>query len=307
MTNVLVIGDAILDLYQYGEINRQSPEDNSIPVVDIVSEEYRLGGCMNVAANIRSISSPAFASKAKSFNVSLSSIFSEFTGKKLWEKSIRCDDSCMSGYDVNFSRPSQIEIIKTRIVNKKTNKQIVRVDNRKKYRKEDIEHYKELSHSIEDVDAIVVSDYAKGLIDDRTLEKLKKFKGPIFIDTKNPDLTFWNDLENCFIKINEKEWLIAKDNSTEKSIHPLIVTMGAKGAVLWYYWGENTSSGLPYDIVPYPTNPVNKPDVVGCGDVFLAGLVVSYMRHKDLPMAIEFANMCAGISAKQQGTTEVYL
>jgi bifunctional ADP-heptose synthase (sugar kinase/adenylyltransferase) len=53
---ILVIGDAILDRYIWGSIKRQSPEDSSVPVVDFVDEEYRLGGCLNVAANIKAIS-----------------------------------------------------------------------------------------------------------------------------------------------------------------------------------------------------------------------------------------------------------
>lgn len=43
MTKILVIGDAIIDHYLYGLIKRQSPEDNTIPVVDYVEEEYKLG------------------------------------------------------------------------------------------------------------------------------------------------------------------------------------------------------------------------------------------------------------------------
>ena len=39
--SILVIGDAILDKYIYGVINRQSPEDLSIPVVDVEKEETK--------------------------------------------------------------------------------------------------------------------------------------------------------------------------------------------------------------------------------------------------------------------------
>ncbi len=296
MANILVIGDAILDHYVYGAINRQSPEDNSIPIVDIESEEYRLGGCMNVAANIRSISNPYLGyDKVQPFYVSLSSIYSRFTGRKLFDKMIQCDDSCLVEENRAGSlAPSSAEIIKTRVIDQATGKQLLRIDNRKKFSDLNIEFYKESSGEISDkFDAVVVSDYQKGLVNDYILEKLKDFKGPVFVDSKNPDLARWDELEECIIKVNLKEW----NHRQNESKHFLIVTYGSRGAELC----------KPHPIKYFFTKPIESPDVIGAGDVFLAGLVVNYMRHRDLPFAIEFANMCAGISVKQQGTTEVRL
>ena len=51
---VLIIGDAMLDVYMWGNINRQSPEAD-VPVVDVKKYEKRLGGAANVAKNIASI------------------------------------------------------------------------------------------------------------------------------------------------------------------------------------------------------------------------------------------------------------
>jgi len=143
-TKVLVIGDAILDKYVYGKINRQSPEDQSIPVVDVEELEYRLGGSMNVAVNIRSISCPhRYIPAIESINVSLSSVFSKFTGQMLFNRNIQCDDSCMSNEDVAGKlEPSQYEIIKTRVINKDTGKQLIRIDNRQRFSDYDIQLYK---------------------------------------------------------------------------------------------------------------------------------------------------------------------
>ena len=51
---VLIIGDAMVDAYMWGEVNRMSPEA-PVPVVEINKRESRLGGAANVALNIQSL------------------------------------------------------------------------------------------------------------------------------------------------------------------------------------------------------------------------------------------------------------
>jgi rfaE bifunctional protein kinase chain/domain len=51
---VLVIGDVILDAYYRGKVERISPEA-PVPVLDIHSKEYRLGGAANVALNVKDL------------------------------------------------------------------------------------------------------------------------------------------------------------------------------------------------------------------------------------------------------------
>ena len=55
-SNILVIGDLMLDKYIYGDVFRISPEA-PVPVVKALKEEYRVGGAGNVAINIASIGS----------------------------------------------------------------------------------------------------------------------------------------------------------------------------------------------------------------------------------------------------------
>ena len=295
---VLVIGDGIIDHYLYGQINRQSPEDSSIPVVDVEREEYRLGGAFNVAANIRSISQPRWYKKDKqsSFNITLSSIFSRFTGQMLYDKLIQCDDSCLIEEDKSgILEPSNAELIKTRVIDQ-TGKQLLRIDNRKRFSDDNIAFFKENFGDIyPDIDAVIVSDYKKGLINGFVLDKLKTFKGIVFVDSKNPDLARWDKIKSCIIKVNDLEL----KNAITSTHHPLVVTRGKIGAD----WYQDNKLVKHFKV----NKQIDKPDVVGAGDVFLAGLVVDYMRHKDLLFAIEFANMCASISVKQQGTTEVRL
>jgi len=57
--NVLIVGDAMIDAYMWGEINRMSPEA-SVPIVEIEKYEHRLGGAANVALNLKSLGANSF-------------------------------------------------------------------------------------------------------------------------------------------------------------------------------------------------------------------------------------------------------
>ena len=52
--SVLVVGDAMLDRYWFGEVDRISPEA-PVPIVHVRREEYRLGGAANVARNVAAL------------------------------------------------------------------------------------------------------------------------------------------------------------------------------------------------------------------------------------------------------------
>ena len=67
---VLVVGDAMIDAYMWGEVNRMSPEA-PVPIVEINKRESRLGGAANVALNIQSLELP------QSFSVASEVIITE--------------------------------------------------------------------------------------------------------------------------------------------------------------------------------------------------------------------------------------
>ena len=70
---VLIIGDAMIDAYMWGKIERQSPEA-PVPVVEIEKHENRLGGAANVARNIKSLGATA---------ILCSVVGDDFRGKQL--------------------------------------------------------------------------------------------------------------------------------------------------------------------------------------------------------------------------------
>jgi len=286
MSNILVIGDSIIDHYVYGSVNRQSPEDFTIPVVDIESEEYRLGGCLNVASNL--------ASLAQYDKIHVSSFISSFTKNLLQSKGI--DSSMSFCVPSRVHKPADYELLKLRVINSESKKQLIRLDNRKGIEDDVIAFYKSCVREFDFgyFDAIVVSDYNKGLINQEVIAKLASFRGPIFIDTKKEDLTIWNKLHQPIVKINDKEF---SSCTGKESIRNLIVTMGSEGCSC-YRAGVET---LHCDEDEF----IFDPDVIGAGDVFLAAFTLKYTESKCLKLSMEYANKVAGISVTKKGTCEV--
>ena len=283
---ILIIGDSILDKYIWGAIKRQSPEDSSVPVIDFVDEETRLGGCSNVAANIKSLSK-------RSFQVYVSSIFSDYTANLLKEKKIYYDEIVLKTKE--DKNPHCRELIKTRIINSMNARQIIRLDNRETFSDSDIQRYKNKCYysNFVDFDAIVVSDYNKGIIDDSIIKKLEKVECPVFVDTKKKNISIWKNIKNCYVKINSKEY---NQSFGHSDIENLIVTEGSEGCSFY-------KNGLLDSL--YKTDAVAVADVVGAGDVFLSAFVVAFLEKKPMTECMKFANKVAAISVTKFGTCEI--
>lgn len=165
---------------------------------------------------------------------------------------------------------------KTRLVDLRTGQQIARIDRdvRPAWRQPI------LPSLVSGYDAVVISDYDKGLLAEDTIQDIIEwFDGPVYIDTKKRDLA---KFEGAFIKINSDEY--AKSIST---CEHMIVTMGKQGAMY---------KGLKFDA---PDVPVY--DVVGAGDVFLAALVYEHLNQGNITRAITFAVHAAAESVKHAG------
>lgn len=272
---ILVVGDAIVDEYVYGEINRMSPEDETVPVVDMFDGVSQfLGGCLNVAGNVRSLGC----------DVSVSTILDLSIAN--WVAATKIDTRFTS-------RGSTL--VKRRIINRKTNRQVARLDYVKRFPFQEVEEYKKFIKQrdfLSEFDGVIVSDYGKGVVDEFWVDILSNFKKPVFIDTKNPNLAMWNKVPNAFFKLNHKEYFSAKSEAS----HPLIVTHGDKGA---YFLRQGTQE------FAIPAKEVANPDPVGAGDVFVAALAVKYLETQDIRQAMEFANRVAAISCGKPGTATV--
>jgi len=179
------------------------------------------------------------------------------------------------GVECHFHTNDPEELIKRRFIDIKSMNQIMREDIGVSVKSKQIEFDC-------DYDAIVISDYNKGLIDPVSIKNLcESFDGPIFVDSKNPDLKYFN---NSIIKINNDE------ENKMKSIPDnceLVVTMGKMGAK----WRDNVYRSPQVDVF----------DVTGAGDVFLATLCYFYLHTRDLDIAIPKAVYLASKSVQHMG------
>ena len=132
-----------------------------------------------------------------------------------------------------------------------------------------------------DYDAIVISDYNKGVVTYRLVEDLIKTSTcPIYIDTKKKDL---KRFEGAIVKINSLEYSLANSYPSE-----LIVTLGKEGA--------------RYKDTTYPAPFIEVTDVCGAGDTFLASLVYFHLATCNMNLAIPLANKASAVTVQKIGT-----
>jgi D-glycero-beta-D-manno-heptose-7-phosphate kinase len=166
---------------------------------------------------------------------------------------------------------------KTRLIDMRSRQHMIRMDNDQQSQNITIE---DLKIDLSGLDAIVISDYAKGTVSYELIETLRRrFHGPIFVDTKKTDLA---RLEGCIVKINRIESEMVKTRCTD-----LIVTLGSDGA--------------RYLDRLFPARPIEVVDVCGAGDTFLASLCYSYVKSGDIMSAIEFALAASAVTVQHHG------
>lgn len=169
---------------------------------------------------------------------------------------------------------------KTRLIDQRSRQQIARID-------EDVKSTPiRFETELPPYDAVVISDYAKGVVDYELIEDIieqsnQGVKFPVFIDTKLTDL---ERMQGAWVKINEPEYAKIKSECTG-----LIVTRGSRGAEVIHH--EIIEAAPKVEVV----------DVTGAGDTFLAALTYQYLVTKNIRMAVAFANRAASITVQHVG------
>lgn len=174
------------------------------------------------------------------------------------------------GFKCDFITNNPDKLIKRRFIDNRSMCQLMRQDI-----EEPVTLLNEIKNlNLEKYNAIVISDYNKGLLNDSKIKELcDNFKGPIFVDSKRTDLRLF---KNAIIKINDlesKTAIVSADNE-------LIITLGKRGVLY-----KDNIYGAP---------KVNVHDVTGAGDVFLSALCYFYLKfnsiEKSIPMCIKLAS-----------------
>lgn len=258
----LVIGEQCKDVFIYGKCERFSPEA-PVPVFNPIEVVDNLGMAGNVVANLNAIIGKyGYKGDEDRFGDSVASIL------------------------------SQVGMVKTRYVDKKSNHIFLRVDENDSILSLDTTD-QFISDAIEMSDAIILSDYHKGFLTDEIIEwifHIGKNK-MIFLDSKRP---LSQEILSCvdFVKLNASEYENVPPRLKILYEHKFVVTLGSKGAM--------------YKDRLYPSNnPLQTIDVSGAGDTFLAAFVFKFVKTKDVAESIEFANEMAQIVVSKRGVSTI--
>src|SRR5258705_1628349 len=159
---IVVLGDVMLDEFVWGDVTRISPEA-PVPVVDIRRESVHLGGAANVLANIVALGARACV---------VGVVGNDSAGERLRASLKEASQLQPEDYlVVDEGRPSTT---KTRII--AHNQLVVRADRELRgpvnggTEKSIVDS---LSQALENADACVVSDYAKGVVTPNILRQIK--------------------------------------------------------------------------------------------------------------------------------------
>lgn len=178
------------------------------------------------------------------------------------------------------------EIVKQRLVDKKTNHMLIRIDSGENQLVSPINLTKEDIETIKEFDVVIISDYNKGFLSEEDFVIIGQNAKLLFVDSKRKLSNKIIDVCD-FIKLNHQEYQNNKD-LVEKYPSKFIITLGADGA---RYLNENFPSPKPQETI----------DVSGAGDTFIASLVIKYLETNEIKESINFANKMSSIVVSKRG------
>lgn len=297
---ILVVGDLMLDRYVLGEVNRISPEA-PVPVLVVRDERTVAGGAGNVALNIAGLRATVLVAGVLGRDAAGEHVLNIFSECGIADSGIVRDQM----------RPTTS---KTRVMC--NNHQIVRIDTEKC---DDVspEIAARLISRIDQiiqngVDAVVVSDYAKGVVTIGLIRKIvaacRDKRIPVLVDPKRTDYAPYAGA-TC-ITPNHKEFKAALDALSipfadigtsgfqlkrRVECGTLLVTQGPLGMTA--ITGEHAHH--------FPALAEEVFDVSGAGDTVIATLSTCLASGLDTISAVQIANVAASIVVKRAGTVPV--
>lgn len=302
---ILVVGDIIVDHFIWGSVTRISPEA-PVPVVNVTKEELLLGGGANVLHNIYSLGAEA---------VLCGIIGDDEMGGRL--QSLLQGLGASTAGLVKGKRPTTV---KTRVVAQ--GQQVVRFDRERTGEPSEATVAamgRFIEENVSQFDAIIISDYYKGVITRPLMKKLLDcvgeveketgYKIPVVVDPK-PDQTdrFYgatiitpNHLEAEKMSgvsfSNTRELKDAAEVLLEKvGCQAVLITRGEAGMALFEKGKE---------LVTIPTTAREVFDVTGAGDTVIATLALGLAAGAQFCEAAALANIAAGVVVGKVGTATV--
>ena len=333
-----VLGDLMLDRYLWGTASRLSPEA-PVPVVDFASQSDCLGGAGNVAANLA-----ALGAHVELFGVVGGTGSKEKQGRQklLDDEAGRALRACLRAAKIGeqgvLADAQRITTVKTRIIAR--HQQIVRIDHehRDALAPETEEKlFRLLLASLKQLDALVLSDYDKGLINEALMERVlsacHKEKVPLFVHPKKSRRCAYPGARVVVCNTTEAGFYVTQElrdeHTDEQSVAEagrkllphfgcaaVIITRGPKGMSIFEEASPRhlhipaTSFEVTYARVGQPgmargTAGRQVFDVTGAGDTVLSVLALAMATGASLADAAFLANTAAGVVVGKLGTASV--
>lgn len=291
---ILVVGDVMLDRYWHGGTSRISPEA-PVPVVKVGQIEDRAGGAANVAMNLAALGA----------GVSVTGLVGCDEAAAALQETLAAANVHTDFHPVQ-DRPT---ITKLRVISR--HQQLLRMDFEDEF---DVEDARALSDKacqlLAPVGALILSDYAKGALDDpqRLIQAARSQGIPVLVDPKGSDFARYRgatlltpnlqEFETVVGACPNEQVLVSKGEQLmrEHDLQALLVTRGEHGMTL-------LRPNEPELHLPARAREVF--DVTGAGDTVISVLAASLAAGESLPLAVALANLAASIVVAKLGTAAI--
>ena len=290
---VLVVGDAMLDRYWHGAVERISPEA-PVPVVRVNREEERLGGAANVALNVKTLGAQATL---------LTVVGDDEPARTLRRLLERDGVATVLGQD-----PNLYTIVKLRVIGR--SQQLLRIDFENQPDHEVLAAMlADFERALPGHDAVLFSDYGKGGLTHlpRMIQSARRAGKPVLVDPKGRD---WSRYAGATVVTPNRAELAqvvgdwgdeaalearAEAARAEYGLQGLLLTRAEEGMSLFDAAGHVRVEAEAREVF----------DVTGAGDTVIATLAALLACGLTLREAMPIANRAGGIVVGKFGTASV--
>jgi len=297
---ILCVGDIMLDHFSYGTVSRISPEA-PVPVLNIHRKSQTLGGAGNVLRNLATLGVQSYFCGIVGSDAEASLIENEVNQLKGVESLLVVEENRQT-------------TVKTRLI--ASGQQMIRADQEETtdilpISQQAIQEFVE--SKIQEMDAVILSDYGKGVLTNTLLRALidisRAHNIPVIIDPKGKDYSIYrhatvitpnlSELEQASkhsVKTEDDIIQAARTIQSQCQIDSILVTRSEKGMTLL------DQQKAPEHI---PTRALEVYDVSGAGDTVVMVLASALATGAAFNEACALANIAAGIVVGKIGTATV--
>ncbi len=290
---VLIVGDAMLDRYWYGAVDRISPEA-PVPVVRVTREEERIGGAANVAYNVVTLGAQA----------SLLTVTGDDDASHTLEALV-----AKTGIVPHFGRdPALKTTVKLRVIGRQ--QQLLRLDFENTPKSEVLASQSQrFAQLLPAHDAVLFSDYGKGGLAHVSdmIDRARAAAKTVLIDPKGADYSRYRkasvitpnraELEHVIGAWSDEAELHAKAQNLREQLQlqALLLTRSEEGMTLFDAQGSLHVNAQAREVF----------DVTGAGDTVIATLAALMAAGLSVRAAMHWANRAGGIVVGKFGTATV--